>query len=55
MTMSNERENGKLKNINGNKTFVEAHQIELMTVLMNLFSMIALMNVLLLILYYFWT
>ena len=35
ITKSNEQESGKLKNFNGNKTFIEAHQIELMTVLMN--------------------
>ena len=40
ITMSNQRKIGKLKKFNGNKTFMEAHQIELMTVLMNRFSMI---------------
>ena len=38
ITMSNQRKIGKLKNFNGNKTFMEAHQIELMTVLMNRYS-----------------
>lgn len=40
ITMSNQRKIGKLKNFNGNKTFMEAHQIELMTVLMNRYSYI---------------
>ena len=40
ITKSNEREFGRLKNFNGNKTFMEAYQIELVTVLMNRFSMI---------------
>ena len=40
ITKPNEREIGKLKNFNGNKTFMEAYQIELLTVLMNRFSMI---------------
>lgn len=55
ITLSNEREIGRLKNFNGNKTFKEAYQIEFMTVLMNRFSMIALVRMLLLILNCFWT
>ena len=40
ITMSNQRKTGKLKSVNGNKTFMEAHQIEPMTVLMNRYSYI---------------